>query len=83
MVEIVPVRVVEIVPARVVEMVPAAVVEMVPVLVVEMVPVRVVEMVPPFAKVGAEITRTNIVDHMIDLTFFIVLLLVDSISGVT
>ena len=63
-------------PARVVEMVPAAVVEMVPVLVVEMVPVLVVEMVPLFAKVGAVIARTNIVDHMIDITFLIALLLV-------
>ena len=83
MVEIVPVRVVEIVPARVVEMVPAAVVEIVPVRVVEMVPVLVVEMVPPFAKVGAAIARTNIVDQMIDLTFFIVLLLVASNVRVT
>ena len=70
-------------PARVVEMVPAAVVEMVPVLVVEMVPVLVVEIVPLFAKVGAVIARTNIVDHMIDFTFFIALLLVVQTSGVT
>ncbi|HET8671922.1 MAG TPA: hypothetical protein VFM05_15285 [Candidatus Saccharimonadales bacterium] len=70
-------------PARVVEMVPAAVVEIVPVLVVEIVPVLVVEIVPPFAKVGAAIARTNIVDQMIDLTFFIVLLLVLLTSGET
>jgi hypothetical protein len=80
-VEIVPVRVVESVPARVVEMVPAAVVEMVPVLVVEIVPVLVVEMVPLFATVGAVIARTNIMDQMIDLTFFIALLLVFQTSG--
>ena len=73
---------VEIVPARVVDMVPAAVVEIVPVLVVEIVPVLVVEMVPPFAKVGAAIARTNIVDKIIDLTFFIVLLLVLLTLGV-
>ena len=83
MVEIVPVRVVEIVPLRVVEMVPAAVVEIVPVLVVEMVPVLVVEMVPLFAKVGAVMAKTNIVDHMIGFTFFMALLLVIQTSGVT
>jgi len=71
-VEMSPVRVVEIVPARLPDPAPTAVVEIVPVLVVEMVPVFVVEMVPPFAKVGADIARTNIMDHMIDLTFFIV-----------
>ena len=65
-------------PVLVVEIVPVRVVEIVPVLVVEMVPVLVVEMVPPFAKVGAAIARTNIVDQMIVLTFFIVLLLVAS-----
>ena len=65
-------------PARVVEIVPVRVVEIVPVLVVEMVPVLVVEMVPPFAKVGTAIARTNIVDQMIVLKFFIVLLLVGS-----
>lgn len=64
-------------------MVPALVVEIVPVLVVEMVPVLVVEMVPPFAKVGAAIAKTNIVDQMIDLTCLIVLLLVLLTSGVT
>lgn len=69
----IPVRVVEIVPVR---LVPAAVVEIVPALVVEMVPVLVVEMVPPFAKTGADIARTNIAEHVINLTFFIVLLLV-------
>jgi hypothetical protein len=71
----IPVRVVEIVPVRVVEIVPAAVVEIVPVLVVEMVPVLVVEMIPPLARAGADMARTNIVDHTIDLRFFIGLLL--------
>lgn len=70
-----PVRVVEIVPDRVVEIVPAAVVEIVPVLVVEMVPVLVVEMVPPLARAGADMAITNIVDHAMNLRFFIVLLL--------
>ena len=65
-------------PVRVVEIVPLLVVEIVPLLVVEMVPVLVVEMVPPLAKDGAAIARTNIVDQMIVLTFFIVLLLVVS-----
>ena len=65
------------VPVRVVDIVPAAVVEIVPVLVVEMVPVLVVEMVPVLARAGADKARTNIVDHTIDLRFFIVLLLVD------
>ena len=72
----IPVRVVEIVPARLPEAVPMAVVEIVPVLVVEMVPAFVVEIVPPLAKLGADIARTNIMDHMTDLMFFIVLLLV-------
>ena len=71
-VEIIPARVVEIVPARPPETVPTAVVEIVPVLVVEMVPAFVVEIVPPFAKVGADIAKTNIMDHMTDLAFFIV-----------
>ena len=70
-----PARVVEIVPVR---LVPLAVVEIVPVRVVEMVPVLVVEMIPPFAKVGADIARTSIVEQMIDFAFFIVLLLVAS-----
>ena len=70
-------------PVLVVEIVPVLVVEIVPVLVVEIVPVLVVEMVPLFAKVGAVIARTNIVDHMIDFTFFIALLLVVQTSGVT
>jgi len=65
-------RVVEIVPARLLETVAAAVVEIVPVLVVEIVPVFVVEMVPPLAKAGADMARTNIVDHTMDLRFFIV-----------
>ena len=78
-VEMMPVRVVDIVPLR---LVPAAVVEMVPVLVVEIVPVLVVEMVPDFANVGADIARTNIVDHMTNLMFFILLLLVTRTSGV-
>jgi hypothetical protein len=69
----VPVRVVEIVPVRVGEIVP--VVEIVPVLVVEMVPALVVEMIPPLARAGAEMARTNIVDHTMDLRFFIGLLL--------
>jgi hypothetical protein len=72
----VPVRVVEIVPVAVVEIVPTLVVEMVPVLVVDIVPVLVVEMVPVFARLGTDKARTSIVDHMIVLTFFIVLLLV-------
>lgn len=72
----VPARVVEMVPVLVVEMIPVRVVEMMPVLVVEMVPVLVVEIVPPFANAGADIARTNIVDQMIDLAFFIVVLLV-------
>ena len=72
----IPDLVVEMVPVLVVEMVPVLVVEMVPVLVVEIVPVLVVEMVPDFAKVGADIAITNIVDHTIDLRVFIVLLLV-------
>ena len=76
----IPVRVVEIVPVR---LVPAAVVEIVPALVVEMVPVLVVEMVPPLAKTGADIARTNVVEQMINLTFFIVLLLVTETSGVS
>ena len=74
-------RVVEIVPAAVVEIVPVLVVEMVPVLVVEMVPVLVVEMVPVFANAGAAKTVTNIVDHTMDLRFFIVLLLVIEFQG--
>jgi hypothetical protein len=45
-----------------VRLVPLAVVEIVPVRVVEMVPVLVVEMIPPFAKVGADIARTSIVE---------------------
>ncbi len=65
------------VPALVVEMVPALVVEMVPALVVEMVPALVVEMVPVLARAGTDKARTNIVDHTMDLRFFIVLLLVD------
>lgn len=77
-----PIRVVEIVPVLVVEMVPALVVEIVPVLVVEMVPALVVEMMPPLANVGTDMARTNIVDHMMDLRFFIVLLLVLETSGV-
>ena len=72
----IPARVVEIVPARPAETVPTAVVEIVPVLVVEMVPAFVVEIVPPLAKAGADIAKTNITDHITDLKFFIVLLLV-------
>ena len=68
-------------PVRVVEIVPVAVVEIVPVLVVEMIPVLVVDIVPGFAKAGAAKATTNIVDHTIDLTFFIVLLLVDESQG--
>ena len=61
-----PVRVVEIVPVRVVEIIPGLVVEIVPDLVVEMVPARDV----------AETARTNVIEHEIDASFFIVLLLV-------
>jgi hypothetical protein len=64
------------VPTRLLEPVPTDVVEIVPVLVVEIVPVLVVEMVPDLANVLPEIARTNNADHAIDLTFFIVLLLV-------
>ena len=65
------------VPVRVVDIVPVAVVEIVPVLVVEMVPVLVVDIVPVFAKAEVDKATTNIVDHTIDLRFFIVLLLVN------
>lgn len=75
-VEMTLVRVVEIVPPRLPERVPVAVVEMVPVLVVEMVPVFVVEIVPPLARAGTDIANTNMVDHTMDFTFLIVLLLV-------
>jgi hypothetical protein len=68
-VDMTSVRVVEIVPVR---LTPAAVVEIVPVLVVEMVPALVVEMSPDFARVGADIATTNIVDHRVNLTVFIV-----------
>ena len=44
---------------------------------VEITPVLVVEMTPVFARAGTDKARTNIVDHTIDLRFFIVLLLVD------
>ena len=67
----------------VVEIVPVLVVEIVPVLVVEMVPVFVVEIVPDLAKAVAEIARTNVIVHEIDASFFIVLLLVIQMSGVT
>jgi hypothetical protein len=63
------------IPLLVVEIIPLLVVEMIPVLVVEMIPVLVVEMIPDFAKVGADIARTNIVQNMVNLTVFIVLLL--------
>jgi hypothetical protein len=63
------------VPVRVVEIIPVEVVEIVPVLVVEIVPVLVVDIVPVFARTGADKATTNIVDHTIDLRFFIVLLL--------
>jgi hypothetical protein len=79
----VPVLVVEMVPLLVVEMVPVLVVEMVPVLVVEMVPVLVVEMVQVFATPEADKAKTNMVDHTMDLRFFIVLLLSIEMSGVT
>ena len=68
---------------EVVEIVPVLVVEIVPVLVVEIVPVFVVEMVPDLAKVVAEIARTNVIVQKIDASFFIVLLLVIQMSGVT
>jgi hypothetical protein len=74
----VPVRVVEIVPVR---EVPVAVVEIVPVLVVEIVPAFVVEMVPVFPQVVADIAVTNNAAKTINLTFFIVLLLVIRRSG--
>jgi hypothetical protein len=70
-----PVRVVEIIPARLVEIAPVAVVELVPVLVVEIIPVLVVEMIPPLARAGADMARINIVDHTMDLRFFIGVLL--------
>lgn len=57
---------------------PARVVEMVPALVVEIVPVLVVEIVPLFASAGPEIVRTKVVTQIMDLSFVIVLLLVDS-----
>ena len=56
-------------------MVPVLVVDIVPVLVVDMVPVLVVDMVPVLVNAGADKARINIVDHTIDLRFFIVLLL--------
>ena len=68
--------VVEIVPVRVVEMVPILVVEIVPVLVVEIVPVLVVEIVPDLAKVVADKAITNVTVHEIEVSFFIVSLLV-------
>lgn len=79
----IPERVVGIMPVRVVEMVPRAVVEMVPVRVVEMVPTLVVEIVPPFANAVADTVRTNVVAQIIELNFFIVLLLWLQTSGVT
>jgi len=66
-----PVLVVEIMPVRVVEIVPALVVEIVPDLVVEMVPARDV----------AEMARINVIVQEIDISFFIVLLLVIQYQG--
>ena len=58
----------------VVEMVPIRVVGIIPALVVEMVPDLVVEIVP--AKEGTDIAITNVIVQEIDVSFFIVLLLV-------
>ena len=53
------------------------------VFVAEIVPVFVAEIVPDLAKVVAEKATTNIPAKAMDLTFFIVLLLVIETSGVT
>ncbi len=67
------VLVVVVVPVRVVGIIPALVVEMVPDLVVEMVP----------AIDGAETASINVIVHEIDVSFFIVLLLVtQNIRGI-
>ena len=73
--EIVPVLVAEIVPVLVAEMVPVPVAEIVPVPVAEIVPVLVAEIVPDLANADAEKATTNMPVNAIDLTFFIVLLL--------
>ena len=78
-----PVRVVEITPVLVVEITPVLVVEITPVLVVEITPVLVVEITPVFAEAGADKATTNIVDHTIDLRFFIVCSWSIEMSGVT
>ena len=77
-----PVLVVEMTPVLVVEMTPVLVVEMTPVLVVEMTPVLVVEMTPVFAIVEADIAKSNVAAQMMDLRFFIVLLLMLNSRGV-
>jgi len=81
--EIVPVLVAEMVPVPVAEMVPVPVAEMVPVPVAEMVPVLVAEIVPDLGNAVAEKATTNMPAKAIDLTFFIILLLLVSTSGVT
>ena len=63
-------------------MTPVLVVEMTPVLVVEMTPVLVVEMTPVFAIVEADIAKSNVAAQMMDLRFFIVLLLMLNSRGV-
>lgn len=68
MLEVKTVRVVGIVPIRVVGMLPD--------LVVEMIPDLVVEMIPDLADAVANTTTINMLVQVIDLTFFIVLLLV-------
>jgi hypothetical protein len=73
--EIVPVLVAEMVPVPVAEIVPVPVAEIVPVPVAEIVPVLVAEIVPDLANADAEKATTNMPVNAIDLTFFIVLLL--------
>ena len=60
------------------EILPVRVAEMVPVRVAEMVPVLVADIVPDFAWTPVEKTTANIAAHAMDLTFFIVLLLMFS-----